>query len=298
MALVMLVLANLGVMVSIYLILWIVGYMGGNNIFDVHNANEIQKIFLISMTIGFGGSFISLLLSKYLAKKSLNIHILDKNEKIKYKALYTKVEYLARKAGVNMPEVGVYYGPPNAFATGWDKNSALIAVSTSLIENLDDEELRGVLAHEISHIKNGDMVTMTLLQGVMNTFVIFISTIVVTALFSSKKDDEDYIYEEEDDAGKYFIMFLIQLVLTTITTIIIMAYSRHREYKADEGAIELEGYKGIYHALYKLSKIDTNTAALPGSLKSFGIIGFFGLFDSHPHIGKRLKHILEVAKIK
>ena len=200
--------------------------------------------------------------------------------------LVMTISKLAAKAGLKMPEVGVFDGPPNAFATGWNRNDALVAISTSMFDIMDTKEIEGVLAHEISHIKHGDMITMTLMQGVLNTFVIFISRILANIL--SPKNDEG----EANPFAYMAISFALEMVFSIFATAILMWFSRYREFKADEGSVRLSGKEGIYYALAKLGEIPKEQLALPNDMKAFGIVGFLGnLFASHPPIPERLKHI-------
>jgi heat shock protein HtpX len=188
-----------------------------------------------------------------------------------------------------MPEVGIFQAAPNAFATGWDKNNSLVAVSTGLLEMMNRDEIEGVLAHEISHVKNGDMVTMTLMQGVLNTFVIFISRILASMVARDREGNTNHMMY-------FMISMALEMVFSLFATMILMWYSRHREYRADEGAVDLSGPQGIYYALAKLGKIPREQLALNEDYRAFGIVGFLGsFFASHPPIEARLEHIKEYA---
>ncbi|NPA55472.1 MAG: protease HtpX [Epsilonproteobacteria bacterium] len=281
MAIVMLIVMNLAVMASLYVVLFILSAF-----FGIHLDNSVNSLLLIAFVFGFGGAFISLLLSKTMAKSGMGVRVIQTPQNQTEEWLLMTISKLSAKAGIKMPEVGIFDGPPNAFATGWNKNDALVAVSTSLLDIMQPKEVEGVLAHEISHIKHGDMVTMTLMQGVLNTFVIFISRIIASILTSN---DE----EEEGEGMSYFIVsFVLEMIFSLFATAILMWFSRYREFKADEGAVRLDGKEGIYYALAKLGEIPKEQLALPSEMKAFGIVGFLeSIFASHPPIHERLEHI-------
>jgi len=282
MAIIMLILMNLAVMASLYVVLFILSATLGIHL----DSSSLSGLFLMAAMFGFGGSFISLLLSKWMAKRSMGVEIIEtpKNEVEEW--LLLTISKLSAKAGLKMPEVGIFDGPPNAFATGWNKNDALVAVSTGLLEIMDTKEIEGVLAHEISHIKHGDMVTMTLMQGVLNTFVIFISRIIASAFVKDKDGNPNAL-------GYGLVSFILEMVFSIFATAILMWFSRYREFKADEGAVRLNGKEGIYYALAKLGEIPKDQLALPNDMKAFGIVGFVlsSIFASHPPIEERLRYI-------
>jgi len=283
MALIMLIIMNLAVMASLYVALFIL-----SNFFGIYiDQQSMSGLFMMAALFGFGGSFISLFLSKWMAKRSMGVEIIKTPRNETERWLLSTIEKLAREADIGMPEVGVFQAAPNAFATGWDKNNSLVAVSTGLLEMMEREEIEGVLAHEISHVKNGDMVTMTLMQGVLNTFVIFISRILASMIARDR--------EGNTNQGMYFMISMaLEMVFSLFATAILMWYSRHREYKADEGAVDLSGAQGIYYALAKLGQIPREQLALNDDYKAFGIVGFLGsFFASHPPIEARLEHIKE-----
>jgi heat shock protein HtpX len=286
MALIMLILMNLAVMASLYLILFILSAF-----FGIHlDPQSMSGLFLMAAVFGFGGAFISLLLSKWMAKKSMGVYIIDTPQNETEEWLIMTVSKLAAKAGLKMPEVGIFDGPPNAFATGWNRNAALVAVSTGLLEIMDAKEIEGVLGHEMSHVKNGDMITMTLMQGVLNTFVIFISRIIADIFARDREGNTNYFMYN-------IISFALEMVFSIFATMILMWFSRYREYKADEGSVKLAGAEGIYYALAKLGQIPKEELALPTEMKAFGIVGFLEtLFASHPPIEARLKHIEEISR--
>jgi heat shock protein HtpX len=286
MALIMLILMNLAVMASLYLILFILSAF-----FGIHlDPQSMAGLFLMAAVFGFGGAFISLLLSKWMVKRSMGVDIIDTPQNETEEWLIMTVSKLAAKSGLKMPEVGIFDGPPNAFATGWNRNAALVAVSTGLLEIMDAKEVEGVLGHEMSHVKNGDMITMTLMQGVLNTFVIFISRIIANIFARDREGNTNYFMYN-------MISFALEMVFSIFATMILMWFSRYREFKADEGSVKLAGPEGIYYALAKLGQIPKEELALPTDMKAFGIIGFLEtLFASHPPIEARLKHIEEISR--
>ncbi len=287
MAILMLILMNVAVMASIYLSIFLIEL-----IFHVKiDGGSITGLAIIAVIIGFSGSFISLLLSKWMAKKSMGVRVIENPSNEAESWLVNTVAKLAGKAGIPMPEVGVFDGPPNAFATGPSKSNALVAVSTSLFDMMDTKEIEGVLAHEINHIKHGDMITMTLVQGVLNALVFFISRIIANII--APKDDEG----EPNPFAYMAISFALEMVLSVFATMLAMWFSRYREYKADSGAVEINGPEGIYYALAKLGQIPKDKVALPQDMKAFGIVGFLGeLFSSHPPVEKRLENIKNTAR--
>jgi len=287
MALVMLILMNLAVMASLYIALFIL-----SNFFGIYiDQQSMSGLFMMAALFGFGGSFISLFLSKWMAKRSMGVSIIEMPSNETERWLVSTIERLSDEAGIGMPEVGVFDAAPNAFATGWDKNNSLVAVSSGLLEMMGRDEIEGVLAHEISHIKNGDMVTMTLMQGVLNTFVIFISRILASMVARDREGNTNQMMY-------FMISMALEMVFSLFATAILMWYSRHREYRADEGAVDLSGAEGIYYALAKLGQIPREQLALNDDYKAFGIVGFLGsFFASHPPIEARLEHIKEYAGV-
>ena len=238
-----------------------------------------------SAVIGFTGAIISLLLSKFMAKMSTKAKVITGAEGETQRWLVDTVKRLADKAGIGMPEVAVYDGPPNAFATGAFKNSALVAVSTGLLQSMNREEVEAVLGHEIGHVANGDMVTMTLIQGVLNTFVVFLSRIVGTIV------DKTIFRTEHGTGPGYFITVIVtQILLGVLASMIVAWYSRRREFRADAASASLLGSPNpMVGALKRLGGIEPT--ALPESIKAFGINdkpGFMALFSTHPPIEQRI----------
>ncbi len=285
MGIILFILMNLAVMASIYLTIFILEAFFGIRI----DQSTVSGLLVLSFIVGFSGAIISLFLSKWMAKMHMGVQVIENPSNDMEAWLVSTVEKLANEAGIGMPEVGLFNGPPNAFATGWNRNDALVAVSYSLFDLMEPKEIEGVLAHEISHIKHGDMITMTLLQGVLNTFVFFFSRLLANIL--APKDEEG----NPSPMAYMAISFILEIVLTLFATMLAMWFSRYREYKADEGAVRLDGPHGIYYALAKLGQLPKEKVALPPEMKAFGIVGLLDLFSSHPPIEKRLQHIKEVA---
>ncbi len=286
MAILMLILMNIAVMASIYLTIFLIEAFFGVRL----DQGTIGGLLILSFIVGFSGALISLFMSKWLAKMSAGVRVIETPSNEAEAWLVNTVAKLAKEAGIGMPEVGVFDGPPNAFATGWNRNDALVAVSTSLFDMMDTKEIEGVLAHEISHIKHGDMITMTLLQGVLNTFVFFISRLIANIV--APRDEEGNV----SPFAYMAISFALEMLLSIFATMLAMWFSRYREYKADAGAVRLDGPEGIYYALAKLGQIPKDQIALPSDMKAFGIVGFLDLFSSHPPIEKRLENIKKVAR--
>ena len=286
MGIILFILMNLAVMASIYLTIFVLEAFFGVRL----DQNTVSGLLVLSFIVGFSGALISLFLSKWMAKMHMGVRVIEEPVTHTERWLVDTVAKLAKEAGIGMPEVGVFDGPPNAFATGWNRNDALVAVSTSMFDLMSEKEIEGVLAHEISHIKHGDMITMTLLQGVLNTFVFFFSRLLANIL--APKDEEG----NPSPMAYMAISFALEIALTIFATMLAMWFSRYREYKADEGAVRLDGPEGIYYALAKLGQIPKEQVALPSDMKAFGIVGLFDLFASHPPIEKRLEHIKKVAQ--
>jgi len=276
------VLTNLAVV----LVLGVVASLLGVNRFLTSNGLNLGALLGYALIMGFGGAIISLLISKPVAKWSSGVQVIAQPSNADEKWLVDTVQKLADKAGIGMPEVGIFEGDPNAFATGAFKNSALVAVSTGLLQNMNHEEIEAVLAHEVAHIANGDMVTMTLIQGVMNTFVVFLSRVIGYAVDSFlRKNDE----ENTGPGMGYFITTIVLDILLGFAAAIVVAwFSRQREFRADAGAADLMGRKQpMMNALARLGGL--HTAELPKSVAAMGIAGGIGqLFSTHPPIEERI----------
>ena len=256
---------------------------------------NLSALLVMSALIGMSGSVISLALSKWMAKTSMGVYVIDQSQNRTEAWLVSTVERLARQAGIGMPEVGIFPSPdPNAFATGMDRNNALVAVSTGLLEIMDAEEIEAMLGHEITHAANGDMVTLALLQGVLNTFVYFFATIighlVDRTLFQSADEEGNYYGY---GPGYYLTQMVAQIALGILATIIVMWFSRWREFRADAGGARLAGRHKMIAALEALRRY-AEPRDLPGEFAAFGINGGIGrglarLFMSHPPIEERIE---------
>lgn len=255
-------------------------------------SGEYGNIIVLSVVIGFTGSFMSLFLSKFIAKSMMGVQIVEGHGP--YGALVQKVHFLARRAGLDkMPEVGIYDSPEvNAFATGPSRNNSLVAVSTGLLNNMDSDEVEGVLAHEVSHIANGDMVTMTIVQGVINAVVYFITFILVNIIQNAMRGDSD----RDPGIGSFFLRQIIFNVLYTALSFaaypVIAWFSRYREYRADEGGAKLAGKEKMIAALERLKtkvdlieKDDQSIQAMKISNRS----RFGALFSTHPPLAERIE---------
>jgi len=258
----------------------------GVNQFMSKNGLDLPMLLAFSAVIGFTGSFISLLISKPMAKWSTGAQVISTPQNETERWLVASVQRLANKANIGMPEVAVYQGAPNAFATGAFKNSALVAVSTGLLESMTKDEVEAVLAHEVAHIANGDMVTLTLIQGVVNTFVVFLSKIV--GYFVDR-----VVLRNNSDApgiGYYVTDIACQLILGILASTIVAWFSRKREFRADAGAAQLMGRPdSMVAALRRLGGL--TPGELPKSMAASGIsdkAGFMALFSSHPPIEQRI----------
>lgn len=276
------VLTNLAVV----LVLGVVASLLGVNRFLTANGLNLGALLGYALIMGFGGAIISLLISKPVAKWSSGVQVIAQPSNADEKWLLDTVQKLADKSGIGMPEVGIFEGDPNAFATGAFKNSALVAVSTGLLQNMTHEEIEAVLAHEVAHIANGDMVTMTLIQGVMNTFVVFLSRVVGYAVdsFLRKNDEEN----TGPGMGYWITTIVLDIVLGFAAAIVVAWFSRQREFRADAGAAQLMGRKQpMMNALARLGGL--HTAELPKSVAAMGIAGGIGqLFSTHPPIEERI----------
>ncbi|MDB5989324.1 MAG: zinc metalloprotease HtpX [Herbaspirillum sp.] len=273
---------NIAVMVVLSIVLSLLGV----DRFMSRAGLNLPMLMVFSVVVGFTGSIISLLISKPMAKWSTGARTIAAPANSTEFWLLDAVGKLAQRAGISMPEVAVYDGEPNAFATGAFKNSALVAVSTGLLQGMTKEEVEAVLAHEISHVANGDMVTMTLIQGVLNTFVVFLSRVVGYVV--------DRALSRNDNSGTgigYFVTVLVcQIVFGIGASIIVAWFSRHREFRADAGAAKLLGTpQPMINALARLGGVQAES--LPQSIAAFGINdkpGFMELFSSHPPIEQRI----------
>jgi len=244
-----------------------------------------------ALIFGMGGALISLLMSKPIAKWSTGAHVIREPRNSQEAWLVRTVEQLANQAGVGMPEVAIYEGAPNAFATGAFRNSALVAVSTGLLEQMQPNEVRAVIGHELAHVANGDMVTLTLLQGVLNAVVILLSRVLGQIVDRALSGDDDR--RRGPGIGYFVIQMALQLVLGVLASLIVMAFSRKREFAADEGSARYLGSPtDMIAALKRLASGEPGV--LPENMKAFGINdkpSWNELFASHPPMEKRIAHL-------
>jgi heat shock protein HtpX len=272
--------------IAVLVVLSIIVHVFGLDQFLSAEGIDYTTLLFFSAVIGFGGAIISLLISKPMAKMSTGAKVIDGSEGTNEYWLVSTVQKLAEKAGIGMPEVAIFEGAPNAFATGAFKNSALVAVSTGLLQSMSRDEVEAVLGHEVTHISNGDMVTLTLIQGVVNTFVVFLSRIVGYVV-------DKMIFRTERGVGPgFFIASLVsQIVLGILASMIVAWFSRRREFRADAGSSRLIGTpRPMINALARLGGVPAGE--LPQSFEAHGIqqskSRFMGLFASHPPIEERI----------
>ena len=281
---VLLVATNLAIM----LVLGIVSTLTGAHRFFAGIGLDLGKLLLFAFIMGFGGAFISLLMSRTIAKWSTGAQVIDSPGNSTEFWLVETVRRFADKAGLPMPEVAIYEGEPNAFATGASRGSSLVAVSTGLLQSMTREEAEAVIAHEVAHIANGDMVTLTLIQGVVNTFVIFIARVVgwLVDSFLRRGSSED----SGPGIGYTITVIVCDIVFGILASIIVMYFSRQREFRADAGAAQLMGTpRPMMAALRRLGGIDSGD--LPKNIATAGITdrpGWMALFSSHPPIAERI----------
>ena len=277
---------NAAILVLISIVFQVLGIEGilAENGVDLN----LQALLVMSAVIGFGGSFISLAMSKFLAKRSMGVKLIEQPANSTEQWLVSTVKRQAEQAGIGMPEVGIFNSPePNAFATGMSRNNALVAVSAGLLQNMDADEVEAVLGHEISHVSNGDMVTMGLIQGVINTFVIFLSRVIGHVV-------DRVVFKTERGYGPaYYITSIVaQIFLSVIASVIVMWFSRRREFRADAGGASLAGRGKMIAALQALQR-GSEPHDLPGEFAAFGISGGLGsgikkLFMTHPPLAERI----------
>jgi heat shock protein HtpX len=279
------ILTNLAVVFVINITLRLLGV---DRVLDRGGAISFNALLVMSLVIGFAGSIISLFMSKWSAKRMVGAQIITAPSDPTERWLVETVRRQALSAGIGMPEVAIYDAPDvNAFATGWNKNDALVAVSTALLHSMSRDEAEAVLAHEISHVANGDMVTLTLIQGVVNTFVVFFSKLFGIFVDSMLRKDGE---ERGPGIGSFIAEIVAQLVLGVLASIIVMWFSRHREFRADAGGAALAGREKMIAALERL-KINHEQVSLPREMAASGISGGTGmsrLFMTHPPLEERI----------
>lgn len=270
----------------IFTILPIGNYIGENGI-------NYGSLLVVSAVIGFTGSFISLAISRWTAKKMMGVEVIDPNnpKNEHEEKVVEKVYRLSRAAGLtHMPEVGIYYSPEvNAFATGPSKKRSLVAVSAGLLNEMDDDAVEGIIAHEVAHVANGDMVTMTLLQGVVNTFVVFLARIVAYAV-------SQFVRSEIAPIVHFLAIIIFQILFSILGSIVVFAYSRHREFHADRGGADLAGKDKMRHALESLraysdrATVDGQDTAV-ATMKINGKKKSTSIFSTHPDLEERIKRL-------
>jgi heat shock protein HtpX len=277
---------NLAIMLLLGIVL---NLLGINSILDAQGSDlDLGKLLVLSAVVGFTGSLFSLAISKWSAKRMMGVRVISQPANATESWLVGAVQRQAQAAGIGMPEVGVFDSPePNAFATGARRDAALVAVSTGLLQSMSQQEVEAVLAHEVSHVANGDMVTLTLIQGVVNTFVFFFSRVIGHFV-------DRVIFRTEEGHGPAFIVtsIIAQLVLGLFAMMIVMWFSRQREFRADAGGAHLASRQAMIGALERLQQ--RHSGALPDKMAAFGIAGgpkpggFKRLFMSHPPLDERI----------
>ena len=280
--------------VAVMVVLGIAVNLLGLNSFLSSNGLDLTSLLGFSLVMGFGGAIISLLMSKPMAKMSTGAQVINDSPDATHQWLVNTVARFAQSAGIGMPEVAIYDGAPNAFATGAFKNSALVAVSTGLVQSMTREEVEAVIGHEVAHIANGDMVTMTLIQGVMNTFVVFLSRVIGYVV------DRVILRNDREGPGMGYLVttIVMDLLLGVLAAIIVAWFSRQREFRADAGAAGLMGRKQpMINALARLGGLDPGE--MPKAMQAMGISsrpsGLMALFSTHPPMEERIARLRESA---
>lgn len=283
-------LTNLGVMLVLGLAVNLLGLNG----FLTANGLNLTSLLGFALVMGFGGAFISLLISKPMAKWTTRLQLINDSPDPTHRWLVQTVERFSQKAGIKTPEVGIYEGDPNAFATGAFKNSALVAVSTGLLQSMTKEEVEAVIGHEVAHVANGDMVTMALIQGVMNTFVVFLSRVIGYVV------DKVVLRNTNDGPGMgyYITTIVLDMLLGVVAALIVAWFSRQREFRADADAATLMGRKQpMINALARLGGLDPGE--MPKAMAAMGISarpsGLMALFSSHPPMDERIARLKQQA---
>lgn len=279
---------------AVLLLISVIGSVLGVDRYLTRTGMNYQMLLAYSAVVGFTGSLFSLAISKWMAKWSYSIHVIEQPSSQAEQWLVDKIREQSKKAGIAMPEVGVYESDEvNAFATGPTRNNALVAVSSGLIHSMNLRQIEGVLAHEVSHIANGDMVTMTLLQGVLNTFVVFFSKIIGYALDQAMRGNDER--RSGPGWGYYIGSMVAQIVLGIFASMIVMAFSRYREFRADAMAAQLEGKDAMISALQRLQQITSGGGVIDDRAQSVSAFkinhptgGFMALLASHPPLEDRI----------
>jgi heat shock protein HtpX len=269
---------NIAIMAVLYVVLTLLGLDRGSS----------GGFLVMALLFGFGGSIISLFLSKWMAKRSMGVRIIEQPSTPFERWYLDTVARQAEAAGIRTPEVGIFESPdPNAFATGWNRNDALVAVSTGLLQNMSRDEVEAVVGHEVSHVANGDMVTLALIQGVLNTFVIVLSRVIGSVVDGMLRGQNS---ENSGPGIGYFVVSMIaQVLLSFVATMIVMWFSRYREFRADAGGARLAGRQSMIDALKALQRRHEHQDLPAAEMAAFGISGKIGsLFSSHPPLEQRI----------
>ncbi|HZP11336.1 MAG TPA: protease HtpX [Nevskiaceae bacterium] len=280
---------------AVMLVLSVVVHLVGADRWLYANGLNVQQLLIFAAIFGMGGAFISLAMSKSIAKWTTGARVIDQPQSSAEAWLLQTVQRLARSANIGMPEVAIYDGPEmNAFATGMSKNKALVAVSSGLLHSMNQDEVEAVLGHEISHVANGDMVTLTLIQGVLNTFVIFLARVVGYVVDNALRGGRD---DNRGGAGigYFFTVMVLEMLFGILASMIVAWFSRYREYRADAGGAHLAGKRKMISALQRLGAAHPST--LPQQMSAFGINGggVRQLFASHPPIEQRIARLQAAA---
>jgi heat shock protein HtpX len=255
------------------------------------SSTQGSGLLIMALVFGFGGSMISLFISKWMAKRSMGVQIIERPTTPFEQWLFEVVQRQSQQSGIRMPEVGIFDSPqPNAFATGWNRNDALVAVSTGLLQNMNKDEVEAVVGHEISHVANGDMVTLALIQGVLNTFVIVLARVIGGFVDSALRGNDN---QGGVGIGYFVVSIIAEIVLGVLASIIVMWFSRFREFRADAGGATLAGREKMIAALRALQRAHSAQDLPAGEFAAFGISGNIGdglkkLFASHPPLEERI----------
>ncbi|MDT0497403.1 protease HtpX [Algiphilus sp. W345] len=290
------ILLFLGTNIAVVLVLSIVTSVLGVNRWFTANGLNYEALLIFCAVFGFGGAFISLAISKPIAKWSTGAKLITQPRNSAEAWLLSTVQRQARQAGIGMPEVAVFDSPvPNAFATGASKNKALVAVSSGLMNSMTQEEVEAVLGHEISHVANGDMVTLTLIQGVVNTFVMFLARVVGYFV-------DQFVFRRGSDSqgigmGYYLCVIVLEIVFGILASAIVCWFSRQREFRADAGGAHLAGRRKMVSALQRLQSFHEAPNQLPQQIQAFGIRGgkMAKMFSTHPPLEERIARLNQAA---
>ena len=269
--------------------------LGVGSYLEQGNNLNLSNLLAFCLVFGMAGSIVSLLISKWMAKRSMGVQVIEQPQNASEQWLYSTVKELADKAGIGMPEVGIFdSAAPNAFATGWNKNNALVAVSTGLLQRMNKDEVAAVLGHEIGHVANGDMVTLALIQGVVNAFVMFFARIIGNFV-------DKAVFKNENGPGIafYITTFVTEIILGILASTIVAWFSRRREFRADEAGAALTSNAAMASALMRLKETYDQPSELSGELVAFGIRGegkLSALFSSHPPLDDRIAALQAASK--